>query len=104
MRVKTYCMKNWGEDIKIGNIIFKDVTVYSQNDKIRDKRSYEAEIKGLHIRVTNRKYDTKMSYHCDGIGKGRIFKDVNISFEDACKLAVSSIKNELDLIIKSFNI
>jgi hypothetical protein len=89
------------EDIKIGNVIFENVTTYSQSDKIRDKRTYEANINGLKIRVTNRGYNApKTEYICEGLSFKATFTNEKISFEAACNAAVKKVKERLETILK----
>jgi len=90
-----------GQNAKIGNVIFKDITVYSKLDKIREKRTYVGEISGMKIRVSNQISEGKFSYKCENVQNSYLnFRaDLVDTFELAFEYAIKNVKYKLKNII-----
>lgn len=81
--------------IQIGQVTFEDITTYSQSDKKRDKRIYQACVCGLKINVSNRNHFEKMTFKVDALGVNSAFVNPDITFESACRSAVVLTRKKL---------
>ncbi len=87
--------------ISIGDILFDNITVYSKSDKIRDKGTFQTNVNGLEIRVSNHDGNPGWNFSCEGMGmRNKRFIDKTIDLDIACRFTLKNIKTKLEQTIK----
>jgi hypothetical protein len=89
------------ETITVGQVTFKNETIYSRDDKKRDKARYVAKIKGLTLAVGNTNpYKSGVYFDCPSIGLNNLFfTNKAITIEAACAHAIKHVKTRLTEIL-----
>ena len=93
------------EEIIVNGIVFNNITVYSQSDKVRDKGTYKCSIFGLIIFLSNSdQFKSGIHFSCAGLGiSDKYFTNKEISWEAAAGASVKYIKEHLEKILSKIN-